>query len=519
MRSGLQPQTTRQPILAVAFFAVIACATPAIAQVPIEVPQLLDMKAKWPAMATKREKIMLDGRFGSRTGKLLTLQRCELVFRLADGLQMPRLKSRDNVELVGYLDQTDKRIEFVVQRISRGLSDLERLAATERRLAKDQPLPWYVAADRIAKRAEFYADAELLKKAESMRLAAFGMEQKALKSGDSQTLRKLADKVATIGLGDEVRAEMLHRALRWEWDAERKKPKPDTTAFLATLEKELPGCKDPVRGRNANLTGRYATDPIGTYKRSRLELRLRCHRLFYRELLLPTVVGKLRKDNSNANAVAAELAELIPEEDERARELAAKYLAWRSSGIETTTRSGMLDIVDQLERAGETRKAADGKRRWVRASEQRLAKRGPAGLVQSASEYDSLLGDKANAIRLLKQAWRLSPEKEEIEQKLEGYDLFRQDDRWVSKAELRDEPEDELQTALSEGRVIEGMTASQVGQSIGEPDRIVRFASARSVQIVWVYESPRLNIILERRKTGGGLTAAKVKAVYQVPVR
>lgn len=515
----LELQRSRRLTLLVGFLAAITCATSAVAQVPIEVPQLLDMKVKWPTMATKREKILLEGRFGARTGQLLTLQRCELVFRLSDGLQMPRLKSRDNVELVGYLDQTDRRMEFVVQRISRGSSDLERLAATERRLAKDKPLPWYAAADRIARRAEFYADAELLKKAESLRLAAFGMEQKALKPGDSRTLRKLAAKVATVGLGDEVRAEMLHRALRWEWGAEQLKPKPDTTAFLAKLEKELPGCKDPVRGRSANLKGRYATDPIGTYKRSRLELRLRCHRLFYRELLLPTLLRKLRKDNSNANEVAAELTSLIPEEDERARELEAKYLAWRLSGIETTTRSDMLEIVDQLERAGESRKAADGKRRWVRASEQRLAKRGPAGLVQSASEYGSLLGDKGNAIRLLQQAWRLSPEKEEIEQKLEGYDLFRQDGRWVSKAELREEPEDETQTAISEGRIIVGMTESQVGQSIGEPDRAIRFASARSVQIVWVYESTRVNVLLERRKSSGGWLVAKVKAVYEVPAR
>ncbi len=504
---------------AAAALAVLAYVTPANAQTPINVAQLQAMKDRWPAMAEQRTSILLEGRFGARTGQLLTLQRCDLVLRLADRLRMPRIKARDNVEIVGYLKQTSKRMELIVQRISPGTSDMERLAVTKRRLPKDKPELWYAQADRIAKRAEFYADAELLKEAESIRLTAFDIEQKSIRTGDVKGLRKLAAKVPAMGLGDELRAEMLHRALRWEWSTERKKKKPDTAGFLKKLEEELAGCKEPARGRNANLKARYAKEPIKTYAESRLDLRLRCHRYFYRELLLPTVLAKLKKDNSNGHLVAAELRKLIPEEYERATELEAKQLDWRFAGIETATRSDMLDIVDLLERAGEPAKALDGKTRWVKASERRLRKRGPAGLVQSANEYDSLLRDRASAVRLLKQAWRLSPEKKEIEQKLHSYDVFRQDDRWVAKANLREEPEDPMQEALSQGRIIPGMTADQVSKSIGKPDRVVRFASARSVQIIWVYESTRLNVLMERRRSGGTSTDAKVKSVYEVPAR
>lgn len=506
-------------VLAAITLVTSANAGRSLAQTPIDVPQLIEMKAKWPAMAEKREKIMLEGRFQFRNGQKLRLQRCDdLAFWLADGLRMPRRTSpRDTIEIVGYLKQTSKEMQFVVQRISIGIGDLERVAALRRTLPQDKPGIWYAHADRVAKDARFYGDAELLKEAESLRSDGFAIERRALRPGDARALRKLAAKSVEVGLGENLQAEMIHRALRWEWDRERRKPKPDVSAFLKKLEAELVDCKKPIRGRDANLRVQYAKDPVKTYAGSRLDARPRCHRYFYREILLPTILAKLQKDNSNATVVAKELRDVIPEEGERAVELEMKHLEWRVSGITNTTRSDMLDIVDLLMRAGETDKAREAKIRWVKASEQRLVKRGPAGLVQSATEYDSLLKDRTNAVRLLKQAWNQSNEKKEIEQKLQSYDVFRQDGKWVAEANLRKEPEDEMQEALREGRIILGMTSDQVSKSVGKPDRVVRFVSARSVHTVWIYQSTRLNVLLERRK--GSDSGAKVKSVYEVPQR
>ena len=182
------------------------------------------------------------------------------------------------------------------------------------------------------------------------------------------------------------------------------------------------------------------------------------------------------------------------------------------------TRSDMLGVADQLERAGQAKRALSAKRKWVKASEARLSKRGPAGLAQSANEYETLLNDRFNAVRLLKQAWTLSPEKKEIAEKLALYDVYRQDELWVSKSQLHEAPKDAMEDALREGRVIEGMTPDQVGKSLGKPDRISRFASASKTQILWVFEATRLSVLFERSSKRKD-AEAKVKSVFEVPTR
>ena len=188
--------------------------------------------------------------------------------------------------------------------------------------------------------------------------------------------------------------------------------------------------------------------------------------------------------------------------------------------MESMTRSEMLDLVDQLERTNQRKLADDTKRRWVISSEKRLVTRGPAGLVQAANEYDALLGDKNKAIRLLKQAWQESSEKAEIEERLKRYDLYRGKDAWLSKEQVDALPENQMDQALREGRVIKGMTVDQVRKTLGEPDRVSRFASQRRVQIVWSFidaSSSRVSVVFERRVSDAKTKDPKVISVTTLP--
>ena len=489
----------------------------------IHVQQLNAIKDQWKIMAGDERRVSLEGRFAGRAGRLLRLLNSDLVFRVEEGVRLPKLKSGRNVEVIGYLRNRDNKIDFVVQRIADAGTDLDRLTRDRKALPLNDAKAWYGLAAWAEKRAAFYDDVELLNESQSMVVAAFQIERRAIKKGDGKSLRALADRVEKLGLETSLRAQMVHESLLWQWQAltlDRKISMKERQEFLKVLEKELPRCKQPIRLANPNLVREYKKNAKKTYDSATLSNQLLLHRYFYREVLKPLLLANAKADGSNGRLIAKELRSRIPEEAELAAEYDAAELQFRIRSVESMTRSEMLDLVDQLERTNQRKLADDTKRRWVISSEKRLVTRGPAGLVQAANEYDALLGDKNKAIRLLKQAWQESSEKAEIEERLKRYDLYRGKDAWLSKEQVDALPENQMDQALREGRVIKGMTVDQVRKTLGEPDRVSRFASQRRVQIVWSFidaSSSRVSVVFERRVSDAKTKDPKVISVTTLP--
>ena len=69
---------------------------PAVAQQVIDLQQLNEMKAKWQVMADEKKRISLEGRFAARAGNLVRLQQSKLVFRVREGIAIPRMKNGNN---------------------------------------------------------------------------------------------------------------------------------------------------------------------------------------------------------------------------------------------------------------------------------------------------------------------------------------------------------------------------------------------------------------------------------------
>jgi hypothetical protein len=510
---------------ALLFLAMVSGGLPASVDAAdaIHIQQLQAIKDQWTIMAADERRISLEGRFAGRAGRLLRLLNSDLVFRVEEGVRLPKLKSGRNVEIIGYLRSRDNKIDFVVQRIADGGSDLDRLVEDRKALPLNDAKAWYGLAAWAEKRAAFYDDGDLLNESRLIVVAAFEIERRAIKKGDGKSLRALADRVETLGLETSLRTQMIHESLRWQWQAltlNRKVTTKERQEFLKVLEKELKGCKQPIRLASPNLLRNYNRNPKKTYDAATLSNQLLLHRYFYREVLKPLLLVNARADGSNGRAIAKELRSRIPEEAELAAKYDAAELQFRIRSVESMTRSEMLDLVDQLERINRRKVADDTKRRWVVASEKRLVTRGPAGLVQAANEYDALLGDKNKAIRLLKQAWQESSEKAEIEERLKRYDLYRGEETWLSKEQVDLLPENQMDQALREGRVIKGMTVDQVRKTLGEPDRISRFASQRRVQIVWSFidaSSSRISVVFERKVSDAKTNAPKVILVTTLP--
>ena len=508
-------------------FAVTAFCVLAVSQVLAQdiedVQQLIEAKDRWFELAKAKQRINLDGRFSGRAGNLIRLQKCELAFLARDGVVVPRMKTGTNMEVVGYLEQQDSQMVFVVLRLSESSPDVDLVKSKRNRLPENKHTEWYALSAWAARKAAFYDDAELLTLSRELIEQGFRIERTNI-GRDATRLRALADRAKELQLDEALRNELIHQSLRWEWQKlSANKPLTDKqrTAFLGKVAKELKGAKQPIRLDNKRLRSDYRFKPERTYADAKLSDRILLHRYFYREVLLPMVVATLRPDGSNGDEVASRLRKEIPEESELADDYESQELSFRVRNSNSLTRSEMLDLVDQLERTNQRKLATETKEKWVRASAARLAKRGPAGLVQAANEYDALLGDRKTAVELLKKAWNESSEKAEIEQRLEVYGVYRREKRWMSKEQVEALPQNQIDQALRDARVIPGMNMEQVRKTLGQPDRISRMVTRSQTQIAWSFLDASSNrvVVLFRRRRLSGQQETKVISVSTQPAK
>jgi hypothetical protein len=137
-------------------------------------------------------------------------------------------------------------------------------------------------------------------------------------------------------------------------------------------------------------------------------------------------------------------------------------------------------------------------------------------LLKAADEYIDLTEDRDKGVALLKEAYNLSPDSERIAERLTQLD-YRLDDReWIPKRDVKKRPETPIQKAIREGRVIKGMTASQVRSVLGMATSVARIATAGQISELWIYgerNATRITVHMLRRTPRSPLTAIRVAQV------
>jgi hypothetical protein len=106
--------------------------------------------------------------------------------------------------------------------------------------------------------------------------------------------------------------------------------------------------------------------------------------------------------------------------------------------------------------------------------------------------------------RLLIDAARQQPGSQAIAARLQELGYVLKKGRWLTADESKAIPEGKLEKALREGRVEQGMTATQVLKSLGAPLTTTRIASSGQIGEVWTYGqagASRLTIYLVKRAT------------------
>jgi len=255
---------------------------------------------------------------------------------------------------------------------------------------------------------------------------------------------------------------------------------------------------------------------LPVYLQADEKTRRKLHRIFYGDVLLASILRAANRKGSDGFVIADLIDNALPERHGLAELQRERELKERLAHVDRLTRPEMLDLADRFRRKKQPDKADETVANWLKATEKQLRTEGPVGLMRAAEEYIDLLEDEEKAIELLKEAYKLSPESERISERLTQLEYRLQDGEWIPAKLVKERLETPIQKAIRAGRVIEGMTATQVRRTLGAATSVTRIATSGQVSELWIYGEPsgsRITIHLLRRTPRSPLTAIRIAQV------
>ena len=469
---------------------LLACTT-SVHAAGQSVEDFLKLKPRWPKLVGVSFRI--EGRLATGAGTTLKLSKLPLLF--ISEKELPDLSGSDVVvEVVGRLQRGPADVfEFKLISVKKVESDLERLNRLRVDLPRYDPEPWYELGDWATNRVRFYqssrpVDERLQEEATELYRMALRKERTAMTDPDYQQLRTLALKSERYGLGREMKLPLLYEGHYRSWDKIRRKASSEELANVALrIATELPEGNTPAEVFDPELLEEWKKGPVGFYLEAPESLRPQLHRLLYQQVMLESIEKDAASDGKNGREIAARLEKFIPEFTTLAAQYRAKELEWRVEHVEELSRAQALALQQELTESGDEARADETFRRWFRTIETKLRQEGAEGLVELASEYETLFDDGPTAVELLLEAERRKPGSGYVAERLEAYGWRQVDGRWRRQEDINQDSGSPIERAIREKRVIRGMTSQQVRKSIGRPDAVTRVLTSRDVIEYWVY--------------------------------
>ena len=452
--------------------------------------------------------LTVEGRIGITSSRQLRFAGSELRVQLPPGTH--RFNTTDRVQASGLLRSDNGRplLEaFSIKPIERTEQWLAGVAAGIR---AGDPASYFAAADTVRSRGAFYEDDDLLKRAAE--LDAQGLDAMALQAGlDTGELRGVALVAAERKVPAESVQPLLFKAALLDWNAVLPRLSVDGPAaadvILAQAADDLPGALTPQPSVPKELSAAYRDDPQAAYDAATPEQRLTLDRLLYGDLLELTAAARVAADDSNADALADELSETLPDRPQIAAEYRRRGADALLAAVGSMTETEAVALADRLGQSrGEAarRQALD---RWLESRQAAAELDGSAALFTLAQDTERLTGDAEATAALMIAASeadsRFAPSREWLRD--HGYE--RKGDRWQVKGADRQiaTPPDEVGLPLEVG-----ITGEQARQRAGIlPDRTARLVSRGRLLEFWVYRDLGVTLTVERR--GGRSTVIAVK--------
>ena len=491
--------------------------------------ELLAAREFWPEWERSGAIFKVEGRVRSVAGGTLRLENLPLTVRPAAGGRLGRADNRtDRAEVTGRLASgpSGTFLQATAVRVLPG--DDATFLTRKLALDRDDPAAWEKLARWAERRAAFYDDPALARRAAEARREAFDLRWEA--AGATADLPQTAPAGvppgvwAQLALADEVAAEpndepgegedvekpfrldgptrtaLVHDALRAWWRAVRDDGNANLAALAGQISRRLPGAAEPPgeepqpNAPPADRLADYDRSPAATFGAADAATRAALARRFFVQVERTRIERAAAPDGRDGFAVAKVLAARLPELPDLAERYRERELAWRLAAVASSTRAEAVELAELLRGRGEPERADQALRTWLAARERSLRGDGLGGLIRAAEEYRDLTGGDAEAIRLLKEAHAAaepgSAEENAVAAKLRASGLTLSGGRWRTLADAAAAPVDPLAAAVKAGRVAVGMTAPQVRAALGAPPVRSRAVSRLTVAEVWVYAPP-----------------------------
>lgn len=444
----------------------------------------------------------IEGRVGVSGGGLLRFLKCDLRFKV-DNTKLKLIGTKENVEVKGHFRKDGTKVEFVVDDLRTMPSYADQFDFQAAKLKRPTPEDWMELGNWIAERGKFYEDPELLKKANDAYLNSIEVQYRSLKPNDSEGRFQLAKRVEELNLSTRRQAELIHEALRIQWQSLQKTEPADIagwTKFADQLAAQFSGADQPIKNVPQNLKDSYEQDPVGTYRKATDSDRKTLHRLFYVAVVRKRLLNDASIDGRDGEAIAEQIEKLIPEEQLLAEKQRLAGMPYRLANIKTATRAEAESLAAAYRTRGQNDNAQMALTQWVKSHELRLKSDGVVGLVILADEYQALLKNDSAAVEYLLDAYKLDPKSEEVHQKLTSLGYTLQNGQWRKSAAI---PREVAKAAPTNAMGIhEGQTATELRNQLGQPPSLARTITSRGVTEIWSFGpagSSRLVVRLEQR--------------------
>ena len=464
---------------------------------PLSVAQLNDTVKEWVAEKNPPRRLLrVEGRISSFNKQVLQLRHCDVMFV---GDPVGRVQKAGPVEMTGHLqrDPASRKIEFVVESLRPQPTDLERIE-TQTRQWKEQPAPpkgkgqpadrWNELADWAEARGQFYKDNELLAKAKDLRYHALELEAQEVPADDSRALLEMADRATQKDAPRAFVQGLNHRGCVLEYRRLKKTATAaELDAFLELARQRLPDCDKPLPSWDTTLREKYLQNPDTVHESASATKRTTLYRLLYADVLLRSLLLRLKPDSSNVLEVATQIERLVPEEAEQARQLREDLLARRAQNVARLTRTELVALEMEYRNRKQPAHAAKLVEDWLAHKREKLDPGDVDGAIDLANDYKTLLGKSEPGIQLLLETWNRVPGSPLLVERLEGAGLRLADGKWLTNQQFLNRPEGRFARAIRAGRVEDGMSAEEARRALGAPTSVARVVTSGVVTELWRY--------------------------------
>ena len=442
------------------------------------------------------QKIVVDGRvkgtFQFRKNKgfdEFRLEKSPVIFRLPPALAFKAPPRAPAVRATGVLKQEGDHRIVDVTNLQIQPTDLERVNLALRALRDDDATNREAWSGWAARRAAEYHDEPLAALAAEAAAAAIAIEARR---PDADRLA-LAEKARSRHVAEPFPSALAHAGFRAL--LETVKTPAEAQALGKRIAAFFPQANEPVPNTNlAAALPAYQAQPESFYKEAAPDLRPALDRRLYtdakaRELLL----SAREKPKESIFTVTAAQHEL-PDRPDVQEQL--RGMALTTADVSTLRQSEVLEYAKIYRDQGKPDDAKRLIRRWLDDQRSRLLTPTDAeGRVTLAEAYETMLGDRASAEALLREAWKIDPLSKTTADLFRRLGYRRVDDDWEAAAPAGSKGSspspDGRPIRDPTGDPLKGLTRKDVQNLQGRPQRIARSVTQGQYREQWIYQSNR----------------------------